>query len=175
MGGRDGLHLSSSSLASSSACRGLSEVGNLFILYLLLNMYFIFSLLSMYCKYWSRNKITNLKKVWVQRNIRSIGRNIFSGGETSSEGLKSRKGGKITGNWKGLCSWRLWAGWPWSSWCSFVQSTEKGLGLGWHCSFSPLRQDYSGSCQYLRLIPEGFVFFYLYSSFFGQMSLCFPR
>ena len=33
MGGREGLHLSSSSLASSSACRGLSEVGNIFILY----------------------------------------------------------------------------------------------------------------------------------------------
>ena len=28
MGGRDGLHLSSSSLASSSACRGMSEVGD---------------------------------------------------------------------------------------------------------------------------------------------------
>ena len=37
--------------------------------------------------------------------------------------------------------------------------------------------DYSGSCQYLRLIPEGFVLhnFFIFIHFFGQMSLCFPH
>ena len=54
MGGRDGLHLSSSSLASSSACRGMSEVGDKQITITIIILSFVSDILSQTKKIFSR-------------------------------------------------------------------------------------------------------------------------
>ena len=160
MGGRDGLHLSSSSLASSSACRGLSEVGNLFILYLLLNM---FSLLSMYCKYGSRHEITNVKKYGSKEIFHRLTEIFFQEERRRLRDLRAEREARSLAIEKayvhdvyeqvGLDHWDV------NHFDIHIYLYLQKTGLIWAgiAFFSPVRQDHSGSCQYLRLIPEGFV------------------